>query len=154
MNMLRLKHLMDRAMPFPKHHSRRLNGLKRIAAQLRFMWVPHGHQVVRDTHLERSVATQMLIGKKEDSAAPAKMTIPKRLSHCCSCKRCRHACHRTLSDLPRIDVSHRGHVFGVDDFAQLSPCRFDLANRCHVRHRTSGCHVRQHDTHALTIASR
>ena len=75
MDVLRLKHLVNGAMPFPKNDTRVLDGLQSVAPKFWLMGVPNRHGIVSDSHFERSVATQMLVRKKEDSLALSKGPI-------------------------------------------------------------------------------
>src|SRR5438445_851345 len=59
------KPLMQRAVDLPKDEASGAQPLGCHTA-VEHIWIPHHHFVQRDSHVVRSIATQVLVGKEED----------------------------------------------------------------------------------------
>src|SRR4051812_9477754 len=62
------KHLVHAAMAFPQNDLATLDLLFAAASQRLGMRIPNGHLVERDSHPDRGVAPEMLIGKEHHAA--------------------------------------------------------------------------------------
>ena len=152
MNVSGLKHLVYRAMPFPQDDPRGLNRFCGVASEFVFVWIPNGHLIVRDPHLQSSVSAQMLIWKEEDSLSLSEGPFQYSLRVAAGAYDATVLTAESFQARSTIDVGDWSEIGGVDDFAELLPCGFDLTDRSHVRHRATSRHVGQDNRHTLSAA--
>ncbi len=69
---------MHAAVTFPQDHAALFQGRFGVAAKFQRIGIPDRHLVFADVHAQRRVASQMLIGKKENSLAALECPFQNR----------------------------------------------------------------------------
>ena len=146
------KHLVNAAVTLPEDHLAAGEYRFVVAAQVVGERIPHGHLLFRDAHPQRRIASQVLVGEKHHSARAGERPFERRPGVARRADDPAVSPDERLQARGRVDVGDRGDVVGVEHFGELVPGVFDLLNRRHIGHRTTGGHIGQDDANSFAIA--
>ena len=115
---------------------------------LQLVGVPHHHLVEPNPHVVAGVASQMLVGKKEDLTVACKGPLHGRASVAAGAHCSAALAHKGLDDRRRIHVGQRRDalpvVAGQSQAYKLLPGIFHLRDIGHIGHRAARIQVRQY----------
>ena len=141
-HVLRLEHLVHRAMAFPQQDLRHLDLLRRQAAH-RLVGIPDQHFAQRDVHEIAGPAPEVLVGEEQHFLAPRERPLQDlarigRRAHDAAVLAAERFQVRS-----RVDVGDRGDfLVRIEHFADFAPRALDFGEIRHVRHRAAGAQVR------------
>ena len=106
-----------------------------------FARVPDGHLVEGNTHGSGRVTAQVLVGKKQDATALRERPVEDGPCVGAGANDAAVPSAERLELGGRINIGYGGDVVGVDDIAEVLPCRLDRFEVGHVGHAAPGGQV-------------